>query len=102
MWSNQSNDYWLTRYAWLLRVLPKREEYGCILLCGKLCSADDSWDSITIQKCILYRTTIRNESQGDFEKGPKGHFKMNNANVSLSNACNVERKKSHRKNHPRG
>ena len=37
----------------------------------------------------------------DFEKGPKRHSKMNNVNVSVSNACNVERKKSHRRFHPR-
>ena len=62
-------------------------EYECIFLCGKRCTADDRLENITPEKC----ESIREKSlqwkeldkfqhiheNVDWEKGPKGHHMQN-------------------------
>ena len=72
----------------------KGNEYECILLCGKLCSADDCLDNFTLAKWDSMKDkatkwkgldTFGNvHCSVDWEKGPKGHHMHRSCYASLS------------------
>ncbi|KAG0723896.1 hypothetical protein GWK47_005343 [Chionoecetes opilio] len=88
------------------------DEYKCILLCGKSCTADDSLENITPEKW----ESIREKSlkwreldkfqhvheNVDWEKGPKGHHMHSTCYASLFSKlklCQAEQRKQKSEEH---